>query len=38
MTENEMIEEAMLRALTTPISNFLMFDIDLYLGIIRGEQ
>ena len=38
MTENEMIEEAMLRALLAPISNVLMFDVDLYLEIIRGEQ
>ena len=38
MTEDEMIEEAMQRALLFPISNVLMFDVGLYLEIIRGEQ
>lgn len=38
MSEDEMIEEAMTRALLNPISNVLEFDVDLYLGIIRGEQ
>jgi hypothetical protein len=38
MTEDEMIEEAMQRALLFPISNLLMFDVDYYLEIVRGEQ
>ena len=38
MTEDEMIEEAMTRALLSPISNVLEFDVGFYLGIIRGEQ
>ena len=38
MTEDEMIEEATQRALLCPISNVFEFDVDLYLGLIRGEQ
>ena len=35
---DEMIEEATQWALLCPISNVFEFDVDLYLGLIRGEQ
>jgi hypothetical protein len=38
MTEDEMIEEATQRALLSPMSNVVEFDVDLYLCIIKREQ
>ncbi len=38
MSEDEMIEQAMVRALLFPISNVLEFDMNLYLEMIRGEE
>jgi hypothetical protein len=37
MTEDEIIEEAMQRALLTPLTGILEFDVDLQIGMIKME-
>jgi len=38
MSEDEMIEEAMLRALLKPVYHILDFDVDYYLMEVREEE